>query len=147
VTATVNGHSQSVNATFMADGSTAKITDANLIVATGATANGQDGNAVIAIVTDANGNLVSGQSVTFSAETGATITPTQGMTGKDGKATATVTSRNAGRYEVAATLNGKVTSKPTSFVADKATATISVMTVRSDKAVADGQATDAVQVK
>ncbi|MGR7464544.1 Ig-like domain-containing protein, partial [Klebsiella aerogenes] len=74
--------------------------------------------AVSAIVTDANGNPVSGQEVTFSAAEGATVTPAKATTGSDGKASASVTSQKAGTYAITAEVNGKGTSKNTSFVAD-----------------------------
>ncbi|HAU5638969.1 TPA: invasin, partial [Citrobacter amalonaticus] len=74
VTASINGSSQSVSVTFIADTSTARIADGALAVEfTGALANGSATNSVKATVTDANGNILIGQTVNFSAGNGATI--------------------------------------------------------------------------
>ncbi|WP_193764615.1 Ig-like domain-containing protein, partial [Hafnia paralvei] len=59
VTATINGNSQTVDTTFVADDGTATIISGNLTVtADNAKANGTATNAVQAKVTDANGNVV-----------------------------------------------------------------------------------------
>ncbi|WP_412774885.1 Ig-like domain-containing protein, partial [Yersinia pekkanenii] len=69
VTAAVNGNSQRVDTTFVADETTKVITAGNLTVTTdNAIANGTATNGVQATVTDANGNPVSGQAVSFSAD-------------------------------------------------------------------------------
>ncbi|WP_172666876.1 Ig-like domain-containing protein, partial [Yersinia frederiksenii] len=70
-----------------------------------APANNTATNSVQAIVTDAGGNPVAGQSVTFSANNGASVTTVIGTTGTDGIATATLTSTNPGMSTVVATLN------------------------------------------
>ncbi|MCZ0221759.1 Ig-like domain-containing protein, partial [Escherichia coli] len=58
VTAKINGHSQTVDTTFVADGGTATIVNGDLtITIDNAVANGTDTNAVQAKVTDANGNV------------------------------------------------------------------------------------------
>ncbi|MGF2255239.1 Ig-like domain-containing protein, partial [Yersinia ruckeri] len=64
VTATVNGSSQTVSTTVVADDSTATLTAANLTVTSdNAVANGTATNGVQARVTDAHSNPVAGQSV------------------------------------------------------------------------------------
>ncbi|MBG0639189.1 Ig-like domain-containing protein [Enterobacter asburiae] len=148
VTATVNGASQTVDTTFVADSSTATITDGNLTVTTdNAKANGSATDAVKAIVTDANGNLVSGVAVTFTATNGATITTASATTDADGVATTTLTNTKAGIAKVTATVNGNSQTVDTTFVADSSTATISSgnLTVTTDNAKANGSATDAVK--
>ncbi|TYT28074.1 hypothetical protein FZO59_22155, partial [Lelliottia nimipressuralis] len=125
VTATVNGNATSRNTNFVADGSTAEITDANLVIdPDGAAANGTAKNSVTATVTDATGNVVPGAAVSFTVAAGATLTTLTGTTGADGIATAEVTSLKAGSYLVTATVNGKATSKDTTFVADATTANL-----------------------
>ncbi|WP_261437996.1 inverse autotransporter beta domain-containing protein [Serratia quinivorans] len=132
-----------------AEGDTIEITDGNLSVGTGATANGKDINAITAKVTDANGNPLANQTVTFNVAEGATITPHEVQTGADGNAGATVTSLKAGTYAVTAEVNGKGTSKNTTFVADKDSAGIADgdLAVGDNNAVADGKSTDSVTAK
>ncbi|CRY56901.1 Ig domain-containing protein [Yersinia intermedia] len=106
VIATVNGTSTTVNTQFIADSHTATITAANLrVTADNAPANNTATNSVQAIVTDAGGNPVTGQSVTFSANNGASVTTVIGTTGADGIAMATLTSTNPGMSTVVVTLN------------------------------------------
>ncbi|HAV1831961.1 TPA: hypothetical protein JG914_004839, partial [Enterobacter hormaechei subsp. steigerwaltii] len=103
-------------------------------------------NAVRVSVTDANGNPLAGQSVSFSADNGATIAASA-TTGADGTVTQTLTSKTAGDSVVTATVNGSSQSITTHFQADGNSAHIAsgalVMTV--DGAVADGSAMDIVQ--
>ncbi|WP_411704856.1 YrIlm family inverse autotransporter adhesin [Edaphovirga cremea] len=148
VTATVNGGSQSVDTTFVADGSTATIISGNLTVtADNAIANGSATNAVQALVTDANGNPVAGQSVSFAASNGATVTTESVTTDANGLASTTLTSTTAGVATVTATVNGASQSVETTFVADGSTATIisGNLTVTANDALANGSATNAVQ--
>ncbi|MGX9834552.1 Ig-like domain-containing protein [Enterobacter dykesii] len=148
VTASINGNSQSVDTTFVADSSTATISDGNLTVTTdNAKADGSDTNAVKAMVTDANGNLVSGVAVTFTATNGATVTTASATTDTDGIATTTLTNSKSGIAKVTATVNGNSQTVDTTFVADSSTATISSgnLTVTTDGAKADGADTNAVK--
>ncbi|TYT24692.1 hypothetical protein FZO59_22270, partial [Lelliottia nimipressuralis] len=79
VTATVNGNATSRNTTFIADSSTAEITEANLVIdPDGAAANGTAKNGVTAIVTDAQGNRVPNAAVSFTVAAGASITTLTG---------------------------------------------------------------------
>ncbi|MGL4724687.1 MAG: Ig-like domain-containing protein [Scandinavium sp.] len=147
VTARVNGGSTSKTATFVADSTTATIVDANLTIdPDGSLANGSAKNGVTAVVTDAQGNLVSGAAVSFSVSTGASLQTVTGTTGADGKASATVTSTTAGSYTVSATVNSNTTSKPTRFIADSSTATITSanLVISPDNAIANGMDVDGV---
>ncbi|WP_139241362.1 Ig-like domain-containing protein, partial [Yersinia ruckeri] len=73
------------------------LTAANLTVTSdNAVANGTATNGVQARVTDAHSNPVAGQSVSFTATNGATVTTVIGTTGADGIATATLTNTAAG---------------------------------------------------
>lgn len=81
-------------------------------------ANGSATNAVSATVKDANGNPLAGQTVSFSANNGATVTTVIGTTGVDGLATATLTNTTVGTSTVTATLsNGATATVNTTFVA------------------------------
>ncbi|HAU5068737.1 TPA: hypothetical protein JD045_24955, partial [Citrobacter amalonaticus] len=124
VTASINGSSQSVSVTFVADTSTARIADGALErVANDALANGSATNSVKATVTDANGNPLSGQVVNFSADNGATILAS-GTTSADGTVTMTLTSTVAGDATVTASINSSSQSVSVTFTADTGTARI-----------------------
>ncbi|ECJ2314669.1 hypothetical protein FNI86_24070, partial [Salmonella enterica subsp. salamae] len=74
VTATVNGHSQSVDTTFVADSGSATIINGDLtVIKDNAKADGKATNAVQAKVTDANGNVVPNVTVDFTAGNGGAI--------------------------------------------------------------------------
>ena len=150
VTATVNGHSQTVDTTFVADSSTATIASGNLTVSVNnAKANGTDSNAVQAKVTDATGNPVPNTAVSFTADNGATVVTASVTTDNQGLATTTLTNVQTGITKVTATANGHSQTVDTTFVADSSTATIvsGDLTVTVDNATADGVATDKVQAK
>ncbi|WP_227728940.1 YrIlm family inverse autotransporter adhesin, partial [Yersinia proxima] len=116
VKATVNGMNQSVPTIFIPDDSTAQITAANLtVVRNNAIANGTDANEVKAIVTDTGNNLLSGHTVSFSADNGGMVTTVIGTTGTDGIATATITNMTAGTTSVKATVNGMSQTKGVNF--------------------------------
>ncbi|WP_269212177.1 inverse autotransporter beta domain-containing protein, partial [Yersinia massiliensis] len=107
------------------------ITAANLTVTSdNAPANNTATNSVQAIVTDAGGNPVAGQSVTFSANNGASVTTVIGTTGANGIATATLTNSTVGTTAVTATVNGTSTTVNTQFIADSHTATITAANLR-----------------
>ncbi|TKI04848.1 beta strand repeat-containing protein, partial [Martelella alba] len=150
VTATLtNGNNKTVDTTFVADASTAQIASGNLTVtADNALANGTAVNAVRAVVTDAQGNPLAGQTVTFTATNGATVTTVIGTTGADGVATATLTNTAAGISAVTAALtNGNSASVDTTFVLDTTTATITEanLTVTVNNAASDGVAQNQVR--
>ncbi len=147
VTASINGSSQSVSVTFIADTSTARIADGALAVEfTGALANGSATNSVKATVTDANGNILIGQTVNFSAGNGATIAAS-GTTGDDGTVTMTLTSTVAGDSTVTASINNSSQSVSVTFVADTSTARIAdgALAVEFTGALANGSATNKVK--
>ncbi|QWA11941.1 Ig-like domain-containing protein [Sodalis ligni] len=122
----------------------AQITAANLnATKNDAIANGSDYNEVRAKVTDAAGNPVAGQTVTFTATNGATVTTVTGTTGADGFAIATLTNLRAGTSVVTATLNGVSRSVNTNFNADPSTAKVTLSVVRTG-VVANGTATNEV---
>ncbi|MGH1500475.1 YrIlm family inverse autotransporter adhesin [Yersinia proxima] len=148
VEATVNGMSQSVPTTFMPDDSTAQITAANLtVVRNNAIANGTDANEVKAIVTDAGNNLLSGHTVSFSADNGGMVTTVIGTTGTDGIATATITNMTEGTTSLEATVNSMSQSVPTIFIPDDSTAQITAanLTVVRNNAIANGTETNEVK--
>ncbi|ECF6054077.1 invasin-like inverse autotransporter protein, partial [Salmonella enterica subsp. salamae] len=150
VTATVNGHSQSVDTTFVADSGTATIFNGDLIVTVdNAKADGTAANSVRAKVMDANGNVVPNVTVNFSAGNGGVITTAAVTTDANGLASTTLTNVTAGVTKVTATVNGHSQSVDTTFVADGGTATIvsGNLVVTVDNAKADGTATNAVQAK
>ncbi|WP_336209949.1 Ig-like domain-containing protein [Enterobacter sp. P82] len=149
VGATVNGSEHGVEVTFVADSSTATVTAGNVkVLNDNAVANGLASNQVQVKVTDASGNAVGGESVSLSASNGATVTAT-GTTDSDGMLTVPITSLTAGSSTVNVTVNGTSQSVSMTFVADASTAQIATgdMKVTSNNAVADGTATNSVQVK
>ncbi|MEN3752116.1 Ig-like domain-containing protein [Mangrovibacter sp. SLW1] len=125
VTAEVNGSSQTVNTTFVADDSTAEIVSGALEITTdNAVADNTSTNAVKATVTDSNSNPVPGQTVDFSSTvTGVNFT-VSGVTDASGVVTATLTSSVAGTVPVTAEVNGSSQTVNTTFVPDDTTATI-----------------------
>lgn len=105
----------------------ATLTAANLTVTSdNAVANGTATNGVQARVTDAHSNPVAGQSVSFTATNGATVTTVIGTTGADGIATATLTNTAAGHSVVTATVNGSSQTVSTTVVAVPAFTGVSV---------------------
>ena len=147
VTASINNSSRSVSVTFIADASTAQIADGALErVINGALADGSTPNSVKATVTDANGNILAGQSVSFSADNGATIAAS-GTTGSDGTVTMTLTSRVVGDSTVTASINNSSESVEVTFVADTGTAQIAAgaLEVVDTGAWADGETTNRVK--
>ncbi|TBM33992.1 Ig-like domain-containing protein, partial [Hafnia alvei] len=145
VTAAVNGHSQTVDTTFVADSSTATIVDGALTISVdNAKANGTDSNTVQATVTDASGNPVPNTAVNFTADNGATIVTASVMTDDQGSATTTLTNVKAGITKVTATVNGNSQTVDTTFIADGSTATIvdGALTISVDNAKANGTDTN-----
>lgn len=142
VTASVNGVSQNVVVSFVADATTAGLTATGAGLVTtldNQAANGVAADTVKATVTDKNGNPVAGLAVTFSVTTGAVLTTTKGTTDSSGVATASVTSLKAGSYDVTATVNGSSKTVPVTFIADSLTAKFTDTPVISgDNAPADG---------
>ncbi|HAU5638972.1 TPA: acylphosphatase, partial [Citrobacter amalonaticus] len=106
VTASINGSSQSVRVTFVADENSAQMsvtvdsTDAAL-------ANGSATRTVTATLTDASNNPLPNQSVSFTVNGGPAFTgESSGTTGDDGTMAVTLTSTVAGTFTVSGTASG-----------------------------------------
>ena len=145
VTATINSSSQSQNVTFIADVSTAKIADL-VVIKDGSEADGSTANTLRARVTDAFGNALAGQTVSVTADNGATLSPTV-ITGPDGTVEISVTSQTAGASTVTASINSSSQSRNVTFIADVRTAQIASLEVRQDNSVADGAMANTLRVK
>ncbi|PHZ35684.1 hypothetical protein CS536_12040 [Yersinia kristensenii] len=147
VIATVNGNSQSVDVTFIADSGTATLLSGALtITRDNAIANGTAQNEVKAVVTDATGNVVPNQLVTFSANNHA-LMATSGTTNGDGVVILPLTNTTAGVTQVTATVNGNSQSVDVTFIADSGTATLlsGALTITRDNAIANGTAQNEVK--
>ncbi|HAN3089190.1 TPA: Ig-like domain-containing protein, partial [Escherichia coli] len=113
VTASINSSSQSGDVTFIADASTAQIADL-VVIKDGSEADGSTANTLRARVTDAFGNALAGQTVSVTADNGATLSPTV-ITGPDGTVEISVTSQTAGASTVTASINSSSQSRNVTF--------------------------------
>ncbi|MFU1250044.1 inverse autotransporter adhesin IatC, partial [Escherichia coli] len=145
VTASINSSSQSGDVTFIADASTAQIADL-VVIKDGSEADGSTANTLRARVTDAFGNALAGQTVSVTADNGATLSPTV-ITGPDGTVEISVTSQTAGASTVTASINSSSQSRNVTFIADVRTAQIASLEVRLDNSVADGAMANTLRVK
>ncbi len=145
VTASINSSSQSGDVTFIADASTAQIADL-VVIKDGSEADGSTANTLRARVTDAFGNALAGQTVSVTADNGATLSPTV-ITGPDGTVEISVTSQTAGASTVTASINSSSQSRNVTFIADVRTAQIARLEVRQDNSVADGAMANTLRVK
>ncbi len=145
VTASINSSSQSGDVTFIADASTAQIADL-VVIKDGSEADGSTANTLRARVTDAFGNALAGQTVSVTADNGATLSPTV-ITGPDGTVEISVTSQTAGASTVTASINSSSQSRDVTFIADVRTAQIADLVVIKDGSVADGATANTLQVK
>ncbi|EEY6418954.1 hypothetical protein DP944_003597 [Escherichia coli] len=145
VTASINSSSQSGDVTFIADASTAQIADL-VVIKDGSEADGSTANTLRARVTDAFGNALAGQTVSVTADNGATLSPTV-ITGPDGTVEISVTSQTAGASTVTASINSSSQSRNVTFIADVRTAQIASLEVRQDNSVADGAMSNTLRVK
>ncbi|WAH22632.1 Ig-like domain-containing protein [Escherichia coli] len=145
VTASINSSSQSGDVTFIADASTAQIADL-VVIKDGSEADGSTANTLRARVTDAFGNALAGQTVSVTADNGATLSPTV-ITGPDGTVEISVTSQTAGASTVTASINSSSQSGDVTFIADVRTAQIASLEVRQDNSVADGAMANTLRVK
>lgn len=139
VTATINGTTRSVSVMFIADDSSAGLDGttnpgSSLTATSGAIANNVATNTVTATVTDHNGNPVSGLTVDFSVDSGASVVTATGTTNGSGIATTTVTASVAGAHTVTATANGSSATVSTTFVADVGNADQAASSIIVDKA-------------
>ncbi|HHB2144715.1 inverse autotransporter beta domain-containing protein [Escherichia albertii] len=144
ITASVNGAQKTVTVTFNADASSGQVS-LQVDDSSQRAANGSDAFTLTAIVKDKNGNVVPRELVTFNLPKG--VTPVAGKhiwvrTDNEGKAELQVVSVIAGSYEVTASTENEQPSdaKTITFVADKATATISGIEVINNYALANGKA-------
>ncbi|WP_170123777.1 Ig-like domain-containing protein [Mangrovibacter plantisponsor] len=147
VSASINGSSQTVSTTFVPDETTAEIADGALVITRdNAVADGTASNEVKATVTDASGNPVSGVTVSFSADHGASI-PATADTNASGEASVTLTNTASGATVVTASINSSSQNVTTTFKADDTTAEIidGALVVTRDNAVANGTATNEVK--
>ncbi|EFO1591063.1 intimin-like adhesin FdeC [Escherichia coli] len=149
ITASVKNSQKTATVKFKAD---AKTGQASLQVDTAQkAANGNDAFTLTATVEDKHGNPVPGTMVAFNLPRG--VTPlndesTWVKTNDEGKAELRVVSVVAGTYAITATAGNDQTSDAQSitFVADKATATISNIEVIGNRALADGKAKQTYKV-
>nr|MDF9030258.1 Ig-like domain-containing protein [Escherichia coli] len=112
----------------------------------GSEADGSTANTLRARVTDAFGNALAGQTVSVTADNGATLSPTV-ITGPDGTVEISVTSQTAGASTVTASINSSSQSRNVTFIADVRTAQIASLEVRQDNSVADGAMANTLRVK
>ncbi|WP_162940831.1 Ig-like domain-containing protein [Rahnella bruchi] len=148
VTATLNGQSQTVTTTFIADKMTAQGT--LTVTKDGAIANGIATNSIELVVLDAGNNPVTGESITFSATNGTTVNTATSVTNSEGKASTDLTSLVAGSSQITATSDsGETLEQTVTFVADTGTATITSgdLSIVTNDSVANGSARNQVQVK
>ncbi|WP_338321692.1 Ig-like domain-containing protein, partial [Escherichia coli] len=117
-----NSSSQSRNVTFIADVRTAQIASLE-VTQDNAVADGSTANTLRVRVTDAFGNTLAGQTVSVTADNGATAAPTV-ITEPDGTVEISVTSQTAGVSTVTASINSSSLSRNVTFVADVRTAQI-----------------------
>ncbi len=145
VTATINSSSQSRDVTFIADASTAQIADLE-VTQDNTVADGAMANTLRVKVTDAFGNVLAGQTVSVTADNGATVAPVV-ITGPDGTVEISVTSQTAGTSAITASINNSSLSRNVTFVADVRTAKIADLVVTRDNSVADGAMANTLRVR
>ncbi|MFP2679812.1 inverse autotransporter adhesin EaeX/Air, partial [Escherichia coli] len=145
VTASINSSTASQSVTFIADASTAQISDLE-VMQDNAVADGAMANTLRVKVTDAFGNTLAGQTVSVTADNSATLSPTV-ITGPDGTVEISVTSQTAGVSAVTASINSSSQSRDVTFIADIRTAQIADLEVTQDNAVADGAMANTLRVK
>ncbi|KSY66181.1 hypothetical protein APU10_08585 [Escherichia coli] len=144
-TASINNSSLSRNVTFIADVRTAKIADL-VVIKDDSVADGVMANMLRARVTDAFGNALAGQTVSVTADNGATVAPVV-ITGPDGTVEISVTSQTAGTSAITASINNSSLSRNVTFVADVRTAKIADLVVTRDNSVADGAMANTLRVR
>ncbi|HEB9099863.1 TPA: Ig-like domain-containing protein, partial [Escherichia coli] len=144
-TASINNSSLSRNVTFIADVRTAKIADL-VVIKDDSVADGVMANMLRARVTDAFGNVLAGQTVSVTADNGATVAPVV-ITGPDGTVEISVTSQTAGTSAITANINNSSLSRNVTFVADVRTAKIADLVVTRDNSVADGAMANTLRVR
>ncbi|EHK8314293.1 inverse autotransporter adhesin IatC [Escherichia coli] len=145
VEAKINQSSDSKTVNFVADVSTAQVAEL-VVTQDGSVADGSTANMLRVRVTDVFGNVLAGQTVSVTADNGATVAPVV-ITGPDGTVEISVTSQTAGTSAVTASINNSSLSRNVTFVADVRTAKIADLVVIKDGSVADGATANTLQVK
>ncbi|HEF4804798.1 TPA: inverse autotransporter beta domain-containing protein [Escherichia coli] len=145
VEAKINQSSDSKTVNFIADVSTAQVAEL-VVTQDGSVADGSTANMLRVRVTDVFGNVLAGQTVSVTADNGATLSPTV-ITGPDGTVEISVTSQTAGASTVTASINSSSQSRNVTFIADVRTAQIASLEVRQDNSVADGAMANTLRVK
>lgn len=135
-----NGQEASAPALFIADASSEQISD--FTVTSGAVADNTATNSATVEVLDAEHNPVPNTTVRWSISGSATLAADRGVTDKDGRLRVTFKDALAETVNVKATLdNGASQTKPSTFIANGATAQIVDYRVTTG-ALADGEATN-----
>jgi adhesin/invasin len=128
VTATVNGKSQSVSSSFVADNSNPTLQSGSFVVTKdGSTADGKASNQAQVSVVDAQGNPVSDVSVSWSLPSGnttAVLSGTSSTTDANGIATVNVTDKAAETIQITATLGSNTLSGSMGFTQDNDSAVV-----------------------
>ncbi|WP_096937156.1 inverse autotransporter adhesin IatC, partial [Escherichia coli] len=145
VEAKINQSSDSKTVNFIADVSTAQIAEL-VVTQDGSVADGSTANTLRVRVTDVFGNVLAGQTVSVTADNGATVAPVV-ITGPDGTVEISVTSQTAGTSAVTASINNSSLSRNVTFVADVRTAKIADLVVTRDNSVADGAMANTLRVR
>ncbi|HHQ6609682.1 invasin domain 3-containing protein [Morganella morganii] len=147
-TFSINGDDAVRALKFVADETTATITDASLVIVTNnQKADGAAANSVKATIVDAYNNPVPGIAVKFVADHGALPSQMLINTDADGNALFELTNTRAGNTSVIAQVNTKFASKTVMFTADSTTAEIkaSNLTITADNSAADGTSVNSVK--
>ncbi|WP_114765727.1 Ig-like domain-containing protein [Vibrio rhodolitus] len=152
ITAEHNGKSKTVDVTFISNNSSADITVNSTMVATNdnAVADNDATNMVTVTLMDANSNPVLNETITFTGLDVNFTTPTSVTTDVYGVAKVSMTATKAQAHTITAAHNGKSKTVDVTFIADSATADITVnstMVATTDNAIADNVATNMVTVK
>ncbi|ABS48494.1 putative invasin [Yersinia pseudotuberculosis IP 31758] len=142
INARIDQVSKTINATFIADASTAQIIASDMfIIANNQVANGEAVNAIQARVTDSYGNPIKDQTVEFVLSNNGTIKYNLDVTSAEGGVMVTFTNTLAGITNVTATVvsTGGSRNIDTTFIADVTTAHIAAsdLMVIVDNAVAN----------
>ncbi|WP_408064694.1 inverse autotransporter adhesin Ilp [Yersinia pseudotuberculosis] len=142
INARIDQVSKTINATFIADASTAQIIASDMfIIANNQVANGEAVNAIQARVTDSYGNPIKDQTVEFVLSNNGTIKYNLDVTSAEGGVMVTFTNTLAGITNVTATVvsTGSSRNIDTTFIADVTTAHIAAsdLMVIVDNAVAN----------
>ncbi len=145
VSASLGGTSAQATVHFIADARTARI-DSLEVLTNNSVADGNIRNALRVIVNDANGNRLAGQKVDLRSDKRLTLGADSVITGSEGSAIITATSLTAATYEITASLADSTANASITFIADTRTAKISKLSVSTDNAVANGTATNTLQV-